>query len=410
MGRVLIAGNGYAGYTAASILLDRSDHEVVLVSAEHYPHYCPHLLPDYGAGLITLDSLLLAEPEDYSRPGLTFLPGRQLEKVDEKENIACLSDGTSIKFDYLIAATGSQVYIPEALSRSINLNCANVLSVKHITDAERMLGLVSQGARRFTIIGAGRIGVLTAEALVKKGLEVTMVDIAPHSLAAMVIPEIGRLVDDHLRQMGINLLTSTTVESSEDDGYSVFSIKMADGTVIPSHVVIVATGVKPSVSYLAGRIDSADGLPVNQHMQTADPSIYAAGDVVQYHTLTGRRKVVPLVINAVRQARTAALNIAGQKTSAPPSFEGNIVRLNDRAVISIGEKQGSDIDLIETKEFSLALIREGTEVVGVEFFGPPESAGSLASLVSRKFAPGSISTLKYQLLHFFPYLLAGGTR
>lgn len=410
MARVLIAGNGYAGFTAAGILLDRTDYEVVLVSAEHYPHYCPHLLPELGAGLITTDSLLLAEPEDYSRQRLTFLPGRRLEKIDEKENVAYLSDGSEIRFDMMLAATGSEVFVPDSIRKTVNLNCANVISMKHLADAEKLLGLISAGARHITIIGAGRIGVLAAGALVKKNLEVTVVDIAPHALAAMVIPEIGELVDARLREMGIKLMTSTVIKESEDDGYTVFSLKTEEGVSIPSHAVIVATGVRPSFGYLKDRVQYADGILVDNQMRTSDPFIFAAGDVVQFFTYTGRRRVVPLVLNAVRQARVAALNMAGEKVGSPPNFEGNIVRLNRHAVISIGEKQGTDIDVLDESDSRTAIIREGTEITGIQFFGAAEEAASLASLIGKKFSPAAIKTIKSQLKNFFPYLVGGGFR
>jgi NADPH-dependent 2,4-dienoyl-CoA reductase/sulfur reductase-like enzyme len=157
--------------------------------------------------------------------------------------------------------------------------------------------------------------------------------------------------------------------------------------------VVIATGVEPNIEFLAGGIGDSEGIPVAPTMETREPGIFAAGDVVRFETITGRKDVGQLVVNARAQGEVAAKNIAGNKTVCPPSFIGNIVKLDPVIAARIGDIDGSDhADFTAGRSFARATL-EGQAVIGLQLVGDPEDMRGLVPAVLKKFSPGELGML-----------------
>ncbi|HSL91007.1 MAG TPA: FAD-dependent oxidoreductase [Candidatus Limnocylindrales bacterium] len=393
MERVLIVGNGYAGLQAAKALACEKSLSVTVVSAESGPAYCPHLLPELVAGRKEPGDLHLIDPEGYASLGVRFLAGAGVEKLSAEKRIALLESGETVGFDKALIASGAKVWVPEHL-KGLLAQCGNVLVMKQMGDALALKKFLEAGASRIAIIGAGRVGMLLAEALKDTDASVSVIEIGPGILATMLQPDVAaRLRPVLSTRRHLRIRTDAHIADVAVDGGVAREIRLADGTVLPCDVVVIATGVEPNTAFLEGLLGDTEGIPVDSRMRTREPEIYAAGDVVRFETITGRMEAGQLVANARAQGDTAARNIAGKDALCPPSFIGNIVKLDPLIAARIGDIDGSDqADFMAGRSFARVTL-EGQAVIGLQLVGDPEDMRGLVPAVLKKFPRGDLSLL-----------------
>jgi len=385
MKRVLIVGNGYAGARAAEVFGAIGGFEVLHVSDEAYPAYCRHLLPGLAAGERDPEELFLP-PGDGSGRAAGARSGIAVSRLFPKTMRALLSNGEEVSFDHALIATGARVFVPSSL-RHIFGRCGNVVAMRRMKEALSLRRILEHGNRRVAIIGAGRIGVLLAEALKRTGARVILVDIAHEILPTMFDGEVAARLRPHLEAGGdLSVLAGSEVASAETDGETVRALCLSDGTVVPCDAVVLATGVVPNTEFLEGEgCDRSDGLPVDVRMETSAPGIYAAGDVIRFQTATGKTAPGQLILNARLQAEVAARNIAGERATCPPLFVGNVVKIGQ----VIGAVAG-DVDGTETGDYRvggsfLRVTLEGGAMTGFQFVGLPEDLRGLVPGVLKRF-------------------------
>jgi len=393
MERVLIVGNGYAGLAAARTLSAETALSVTMVSAENCPAYCPHLLPELVAGKKEEGEIFLPRDLEYEAMEIRFRPGARVEKLSARTRTALLSTGETVPFDKALVATGANPWVPENLKPLLS-ECGNVVALKRIADALALRKFLAQGATRVVLIGAGRVGMLLAEALKDRGVTVSLVEIGPGILATMLQRDVAeRLAPVLAQRRHLRIHTGTQIAGFGTDGGKVREVKLSDGTTFPCDIVVIATGVEPNTGFVDGNFPSAEGLSVDNRMETAEPGIYAAGDVVFFETVTGKRDTGQLVVNARTQGKVAARNIAGHKATCPPMFTGNVVKLDPVIAARIGDIDGTDhADFTVDNSFARATMN-GNTVTGFQLIGDPESLRGLVPAVLKKFRPEDIADL-----------------
>jgi NADPH-dependent 2,4-dienoyl-CoA reductase/sulfur reductase-like enzyme/rhodanese-related sulfurtransferase len=225
----------------------------------------------------------------------------------------------NIPYDKLVLATGSRPIQPPIPG----LELKNVWYMRHPDDAESMVDEIeSKGLRSAVLIGAGYIGVEMAEALRKRGLNVTMVEIFHQIMPRFLDPEMAMLAGKHLRKKGIDLALGEKVLAVEGNG-KVGSVR-TDKRAIAADLVLVGVGVRPNdeLARDAGlSCAPGGGILINSHCQTSDPDIYAGGDCVVNHyidPITSAPQFVPLGSTSNKHGRTIADHIA----SRPHPFVG----------------------------------------------------------------------------------------
>ncbi len=242
--------------------------------------------------------------------------------------------------------------------------------------------------RTAVVVGGGFIGLEMAEALHKRGLATTVVELLPSVMSTMD-PEKGHQIAGALETNGVKLLAGTKVESIVNR-----SVVVGDGRRLPADLVLFSVGVRPELGLArkAGlEIGSSGGLVVDDHLRTSDPDIYAAGDMLEIlQRISGRRVRVPLAGPANRQGRIAASNALGLDmtyrgalgTSAVKIFETTaaMTGLSERAAREAGFDVG--IAVIHkghhagyypgAEELSLKLIydKKTARLIGAGAFGP----------------------------------------
>lgn len=322
--KIVIIGAVAGGASAAARArrLDE-DAEIILIERGAEPSFANCGLPYYVGGKIDSRDKLLVAPaarlrQRYRLDVRTRQEVTAIDRAEQSVTVRILETGElySETYDKLVISTGAAPFRPPIPG----IDGPHVLELRDLADADRMHELVTTGnSRRAVIVGAGFIGIEVAENLVRRGLEVTMVEFADQILPPWD-PEIIRPLEDHLREQGVTVRLSDSAEEFLPcpTGNDNLSVKLKSGAEIHACFAVVCIGVRPE-SQLAGEAGiecgPRGGIVVNDHMQTLDPNIYAVGDVAQVKDfVTGESTQIPLAGPANRQGRIAADHIFGRNS------------------------------------------------------------------------------------------------
>jgi NADPH-dependent 2,4-dienoyl-CoA reductase/sulfur reductase-like enzyme/rhodanese-related sulfurtransferase len=167
------------------------------------------------------------------------------------------------------------------------------------------------------VIGGGFIGLETAENLVHRGFDVTVVELGDQILGPLD-PEMARMVEGYLEQRGIHLALNDGVAEFKQAANGAIDVLTKSGKTHPANIVILSLGVRPdtALAKMAGlKIGERGGIRVDEHMRTSNPDILAVGDAVEVKDcVTGEWSLVALAGPANRQGRIAADVIAGRES------------------------------------------------------------------------------------------------
>ncbi len=335
--RIVVVG-GVAGGMSAAARLRRLDNaaEIVVLERGADVSFANCGLPYHVGGEITeRDALLLHTPESlHASLDLDVRTHHEVVSIDRDSRTVSIRDlvaaiDYSLTYDALVLATGAEPIVPPLPG----VDRPEVRTLRNVPDADSLRALIGAGARSAVVIGAGFIGLETVEAFRHRGLQVSLVELAPQVLPA-IDADMASLIEDELRAHDVDVRVGvgfTAVEDSTTD--HAVDVVLADGTRLPADVVLLGVGVRPSTALAraAGLELSPQGaVVVTPSQQTSDPHIWAVGDAIQVtDAVTGAPGVVPLAGPANRQGRTAADAIMGRAVASSPVLGTAIVRVFD---------------------------------------------------------------------------------
>lgn len=354
----VIIGANAAGLKAASKARRRdSGLRITVLHKGKFISYAACGIPYYVGGVIPKQEALYSNllgmartPQFFQKmKDLEILTGREVTAIDRKKKKITgeiLESGGEFSLDYdkLLIATGAHATVPPIPGTHLQ----NIHTMQTIEDAEALLGLVGGGTRG-VIVGGGFIGLEAAESLVARGVKTTLIEKLDQVMYALDY-EMSVMVKRHLISKGVDVRTSEgVVEFRGDDSGNVQQVVTEKG-VIDADFVVLGMGVKPNVALAqkAGlKLGKTGAIKVNQHMQTSDPDIYAAGDCVEVMHLVSRKPVfVPLGSTANKQGRVVGMHVTGGRDVFPgvlgtlifKTFEMNVGRtgLNEREARAMG--------------------------------------------------------------------------
>jgi NADPH-dependent 2,4-dienoyl-CoA reductase/sulfur reductase-like enzyme/rhodanese-related sulfurtransferase len=338
--RVVIVG-GVAGGMSTATRLRRLDESVTITVFERSGHvsYANCGLPYFVGGVIEdEDDLLLQTPERlFERFRLDVRINTEVVAIDAAEHdvtVRSTQDGTSsrIPYDKLVLSPGAAPVRPPIPG------FGRVRSLRTVEDAERLADDVTDEPRTGVVIGAGFVGLETAENLAHRGIAVTIVEAATQVLTPLD-PELAVLVAAELVSRGIGVETGVAVAEVSESG-----VVLADGREIAGALVVGAIGVRPDaqLAKLAGlALGPSGGITVDENGRTSDPDIYAVGDAVEKRdSVGGGSSLIALANIANRQGRRVADDICGLTVRPTHSLGTAIVKVFGVTAAMTGWNEG----------------------------------------------------------------------
>ena len=315
---VVVIGAGQAGASLVAKLRNSGfTGGLTLIGEEPVPPYQrPPLSKAYLLGEMELERLYLRPESFYSDNDITLMTGAKVTGVDRVLKTVTVGEQT-ISYDELVLTTGSD---PRRLPAAIGGALDGVYTVRTLKDVDDMAPEFRKDAS-VLIIGGGYIGLEAAAVAAKKGLKVTLVEMADRILQRVASPETSGFFRQLHRAHGVDLREGVGLDRLTGEG-RVSGAKLTDGTELEVDFVIVGVGITPATSLaeMAG-VELENGIKTNSKGQTSDPNIWAAGDCASF-PFKGERIRLESVGNAIDQAELVAENIMGAEKdyTAKPWF------------------------------------------------------------------------------------------
>jgi len=309
---VIIVGAGHAaGQAVASLRSEGYEGTITVIGDEPYvPYQRPPLSKKFLAGEIDIDRVYFKPPEFYVKSDAEMVLGRKVVEIERAKKLVHLDDGTTRNYDKLILATGSRV-------RELNIpgfDLEGVFYLRTIEDVEAIQAKFNQGGK-LVVVGGGYIGLEVAAVAAQRGLDVTVLEMAPRILARVVDPILSKFYAKAHTEAGVKIETGVTVSGFEGANGKIEKIDCGDGTTFDADFVIVGVGIIPNVELAdeAG-LKVENGISVDECCRTEDPDIYSIGDCTNHpNPILGQRLRLESVHNALEQGKTAAASICGKE-------------------------------------------------------------------------------------------------
>ncbi|MFT5133575.1 MAG: NAD(P)H-nitrite reductase large subunit [Gammaproteobacteria bacterium] len=387
----VIIGAGPAGVIAAENLRKHDPAaSIKIIGDEAELPYSRMAIPYYLIDKISEDGTYLRKSSDhYSVSGIDVLQDR-VSAIDIKSKKLQLEKGGSTGFDKLLIATGSHPIRPPIPGMDLD----RVFSCWTLEDGRNIAANANKGSN-VVLMGAGFIGCIILEALASRGVNLTVIEMEDRMVPRMMDQIAGNLIKKWCLEKGVNVHTSTRVESISESG-SALKVQLDSGEALDADVVISATGVRSNIQFLEGSgIESEFGVLVNDYLQTNHPDVYAAGDVCQGKDFsTGEYNVQAIQPTAADHGRIAAMNMCGKKIRHQGSINMNV--LDTMGLISssyglwMGTEGGDSVNLTDEERYRyLSLKFEDDVLVGAQALGLIQHVGVLRGLIQTRIKLGT---------------------
>lgn len=356
---------------------------VTLIEAEREVGYCRPMLPQYMAGQVNEEKLFYSKPgED---PLLKVLTGVRVQSLDRKTQSLHLENQERIRYERLILAPGGRPIIPR-LEGADSLE--GIFAIRNLPEAKKVHDWLTKD-QGVVVLGGGLVGVKTAVYLKVSGFRVAIVEKEDNLLPLALTVRAARIVEGHLRRMGINLFLGQTLQSAEGEKGILKSVKL-DGKWVPCDTLLVAVGSVPNVPFLDGSGLLENGkLLVSSRLQSRDPKIFAAGDAVTIAATEGKEITPWTWPQAIPQGKLAAANLyQTQPLPLKTLTRPNSMNLQGLSLVMLGAAVEGSEEISFTRPgegiFRQAFLHNGRLIGGV-LLGDISGAGPLHHLmISRK--------------------------
>ncbi|HEY1297096.1 MAG TPA: FAD-dependent oxidoreductase [Chloroflexota bacterium] len=321
--RVVVIGGDAAGMSAASQARRmRADLQIVAFERGAYTSYSACGMPYYVGGVVAdVEPLIARTPRQFLERGIQAHVRHEVESIDLQRRtvqVTRLEDGgvLSEPFDHLVIGTGALPIRPTLPG----IDAKGIYALSILEDGIRVREAVERDRlRNAVIVGGGYIGLEMAEALVMRGLNVSLVE--RHSAVMNTLDtDMGKIVSQALRDIGVTLYLEESVEGFETDSGKVVCVK-TDRRTLPAELVILGVGTRPNIALAQDAgipLGDTGAIKINARMQTEVEGVWAAGDCAEAFHLISRRPVhIALGTIANKQGRICGINLGGGYATFP---------------------------------------------------------------------------------------------
>ncbi|MBZ9723302.1 nitrite reductase large subunit NirB [Mesorhizobium sp. CO1-1-11] len=306
--KLVIIGNGMAPGRMLEHLLEQAPgrYAVTIFNAEPRVNYDRIMLSPVLSGEKAYEEIIIHGDGWYIANDITLYKGHKIMAIDRQAKTVTSDHGVTEPYDKLVIATGSVPFIIPVPGH----NLPGVLTYRDLDDVQAMM-LAAQSRAKAVVIGGGLLGLEAAAGLNAQGMDVTVLHVMPTLMERQLDPAAGYLLQRAVEQRGIKVVTKAHTQAITGNG-KVERVELADGTIIPATLVVMAVGIRPNATLAkdAG-IAVNRGIVVDAGMRSNDPDIYALGECAEVGGM-----VYGLVAPLYEMARVAAHQLAGDETAA----------------------------------------------------------------------------------------------
>jgi nitrite reductase (NADH) large subunit len=404
--RLIVIGNGMAGARFVEDLAARQGRDrfdIVVFGDEPYGNYNRILLSNVVAGVNEPKDIFLNPFEWYERHGISLRAGVRVHKIDRANKVVCAAGGIDEPYDHLVFATGSKPFVPpiDGLKVDTGKSKDGVFLFRTLDDSLRIIDYAAK-ARKAVVLGGGLLGLEAARGLLNRGLEVRVVELAPHPMALQLDGSAGAILQTTLEKLGIHFHLGKSV-SSVNGADSVESVTLSDGHVESCEMFVISAGIRPNIELARDA-----GLTVNRGIVVGDDLacvndafVSAIGECAQH-----RGQVYGLVAPCREQAKLLAMRLSGADLQAAYTGSSTSTTLKvmgvDLTVLGAKEPLDDQDGVVTYSDrqrgiYKKVILREG-RVAGAILLGDTRIANTLL----RAFHKGEVITENPQELLFPP--------
>ena len=335
MSKKIVIVGGVAGGATAAARLRRLDEslEIVLLEQDGHVSYANCGLPYHIGGVIPEEKSLLVQTAQglRNRYHIDVRTGSRVTGVDgAHKTVRVEAAGREYEesYDVLLLSPGSEPVRPPVPG----VDLPKVVTLRTIADTQRIRDLCSGGkVGQATVVGGGFIGLEMAENLRRLGVEVTLVEAAPHVMPPMD-GDLSVLLEAELEKHGVELVLGDGLHAIHEEGGSLL-VETEKGYQVGADLVVLAVGVRPATAFLEGSgidLGPRGHIIVDDQLRTNLPDVYAVGDAIQVKDfVTGTIVAVPLAGPANKQGRVAADVICGRDSRYEAAQGTSILKVFD---------------------------------------------------------------------------------
>ncbi|HWK63927.1 MAG TPA: nitrite reductase large subunit NirB, partial [Rhizobiaceae bacterium] len=365
--RLVIIGNGMAPGRMLEHLLEAAPdrYRITIFNAEPRVNYDRIMLSPVLSGEKEFEEIVIHGDGWYIKNGITLYKGHRIVAIDREARTVTSDKGVTEPYDKLVIATGSVPFIIPVPGADL----PGVLTYRDLDDVNAML-LAAQSRAKAVVIGGGLLGLEAAAGLKERGMDVTVLHVMPTLMERQLDPAAGYLLQKAVEARGIKVMAKANTKAIVGKG-KVEGIELADGTIVPATLVVMAVGIRPNVDLARNAgLDVNRGVVTDDLMRTSDPNILALGECAE---VGGH--VYGLVAPLYEMARVAAARLSGgEDRRFVHSDTPTKLKVTGIELYSIGDfADGDDREEIILRDASAGIykrvILRDNKIIGTVLFG-----------------------------------------
>jgi NAD(P)H-nitrite reductase large subunit len=405
MAKYVIVGGSAAGIGAVEAIREVDPAgSITVISDEKCSHYSRPMISDFVSGKADFKKINCKTDDFWKENNVEALTDKKVTALNLNEKTVQLESGEKITYEKLLLAVGGKPFVPKMEGSDKD----GVFTFTTIEDAQLLATKIDAiNAKAAVVIGAGLIGISVAEALMKRGLKVTMVELQEKILSLLLDAKASDIVEDIIKKAGVNIITGQSVQkilSKPGNEGVVGGVLLTKGDQVPCDLVIVAIGVVPRTELVTGTTVKINrGIVVDNMMQTNVPDVYASGDVAEaYDFILNQNRLLPLWPLAVVEGQVAGCNMAGKKTTYAGGTNMSSLKYFGIPIVSVGlanPKEDPTLEVLVKQDAEhnvyKKLVLKNNVIVGLTLVNSIERAGILFYLIKNAI---NVKKFKQKLL------------
>jgi NAD(P)H-nitrite reductase large subunit len=393
MAKYVIVGASAAGVGAVEAIREVDpEGSITVISEEQCIYYSRPMISEFVSGKADANKMKCRNDEFWKEKNVDLKTCKKAVSLDLASKTISLEDGEKVAYEKLLLATGGKPFVPKIEGQEKD----GVFTFTTLSDAQQLAAKIDAiQAKSAVVIGAGLIGISVTDALVKRGLKVTVVELQEKILSLLLDAKASDIVEAAIRKEGVNFATGQSVQKiigRPDNDNAVGGVILTKGDTVPCDIVIVAIGVIPRIELVAGTaVKTNRGIVVNDCMQTSVPDVYASGDVAEaFDYLLNQNRLLPLWPLAVLEGRIAGYNMTGKKTVYEGGTNMSSLKYFGVPIVSIGLTNPKDDPTLEilvkddtNKDVYKKLVLKDNVIVGMTMVNAIERSGIIFNLLKK---------------------------